>query len=811
MQPSRFALFLLAFLLLTLGTSAVSAKDSWIEVKSKNFTLVGNASEKDIRKVGTRLEQFRETFRLLFKQARLATDTPTIVVVFKSDGSYKQFKPKRADGKIDQFIAGYFQPGEDVNYITLSMEGDDRETFNTIFHESVHAFVEASLGKSEVPTWFNEGLAEYYSTFEIEQDQKVKLGLPKDIHLQLLSETRLIPLDTFFNLSNQQMQSGGSHSRSIFYAQSWAIIHYLMVNDKTAQLGQFLKLSTDGKDASAAFKEAFKTDYAAFEKDLKKYVKQSSYQYKLFAFKNKLVFENEMTATPLDDAASSFYLGDLLAHIHRLDDAEPFLANTLKLQPNSTAANTALGFVKLRQRKFDEARHYLEAAIRSDAKSYKAYYEYAYLLSREGRDEFGMGKEISTETAAKIREAAKKAIALNPSFMPSYDLIAYLSLQSGEQLDEAVTLLTNGLKYKPGDESTLIRLAEIHMRQRKLEEAEAVALRLAKRTDDDDVRQRANRLASSIRQMREFEERQSQRSQGSNDNVSTDAGGRPGLKNGVTKVVNAADIDKFKAEAMNYSINGWMRKPAEGEQRVIGRIQKIECKRGQVVLTVLSADKTLVLTAKDFQGLQMAVFVEGAESLNVGCGADLSRFNAVVSYGPKTPGGEITAIEIVPSDFRLLTKEELNEGPPRYIVYGNPNEPPPNKVEVAEEEKSEDEPKDPDAARRMAALNHIRNSLAQPRAGEKREFGFLDKIECGQSTAFFIFRTGTTKLKLLSDPAAAPSIRLFTPDLEGMRFGCGVKPIDFPVVFVYKENPPKKKGDGTIVAVDFVPKSFTLN
>ncbi|MDQ3130011.1 MAG: hypothetical protein M3Q99_04525, partial [Acidobacteriota bacterium] len=106
-------LFLCVLILLP---NSVAAKDEWLHVRSKNFNLIGNASDKDIRKVATKLEQFRETFRQLFSGANLNSPIPTNVVVFKSDGAYKPFKPKRADGKIDNFVAGYFQPGEDVNY-----------------------------------------------------------------------------------------------------------------------------------------------------------------------------------------------------------------------------------------------------------------------------------------------------------------------------------------------------------------------------------------------------------------------------------------------------------------------------------------------------------------------------------------------------------------------------------------------------------------------------------------------------------------------------------------------------------------------
>ncbi len=113
------------------------AKDEWISVRSKNFNLIGNAGEKDIRGVAQRLEQFRETFRRLFPNMRLSTPIQTNVVVFKSDSAYTPYKPKKADGKADKWVAGYFQSGEDVNYITLSVSGDRDSTYGTIFHEYV--------------------------------------------------------------------------------------------------------------------------------------------------------------------------------------------------------------------------------------------------------------------------------------------------------------------------------------------------------------------------------------------------------------------------------------------------------------------------------------------------------------------------------------------------------------------------------------------------------------------------------------------------------------------------------------------------
>ena len=97
---------LAALLFCLLCAQAAAAKDTWTSVRSQNFFLVGSASEKEIRQVATRLEQFRHVFTQLFPKVNFNTPVPTTVVVFKNDSAYKPFKPV-ADGKTVD-VAGYF-------------------------------------------------------------------------------------------------------------------------------------------------------------------------------------------------------------------------------------------------------------------------------------------------------------------------------------------------------------------------------------------------------------------------------------------------------------------------------------------------------------------------------------------------------------------------------------------------------------------------------------------------------------------------------------------------------------------------------
>ena len=64
----------LCFVVLVSHHSTVSAKDTWISVKTKNLHLIGNANEKEIRKVALKLEQFREVFTRLVPHLKYDTD-----------------------------------------------------------------------------------------------------------------------------------------------------------------------------------------------------------------------------------------------------------------------------------------------------------------------------------------------------------------------------------------------------------------------------------------------------------------------------------------------------------------------------------------------------------------------------------------------------------------------------------------------------------------------------------------------------------------------------------------------------------------
>src|SRR2546426_7584896 len=129
-----------------MGVRASYAADKWLEVRSRNFILVGNASESQIRRVGRNLEEFRAGFSNLFPAISREASSPITVVVFKDDAAFRPFKPLY-EGKPAN-VAGYFQAGSDANYIALT---GDTETPRVIYHEYVDSLTNEPA--SPLPRW----------------------------------------------------------------------------------------------------------------------------------------------------------------------------------------------------------------------------------------------------------------------------------------------------------------------------------------------------------------------------------------------------------------------------------------------------------------------------------------------------------------------------------------------------------------------------------------------------------------------------------------------------------------------------------
>ena len=321
-------------------------------VVSKNFLLVGYASERDIRQVALRLEQFREVVSRVLPNASMASPQTTVVLVFDTDRSFRPYKPLYQGKPKD--VTGYFQGGPDANYIALSLERGEA-SYPIIFHEYTHLMVRNVANAA--PVWFGEGLAEYYSTFALSADRKKALiGKPIDRHVALL-RGHFIPLKELLSVDRASPLYNDEQHRGLFYAESWAWVHFLLMGrqDRTRELVALLTAITAGTKVDDAFLTVFGTDPASFQSNLLNYVQQPSYQYVQYTLKEAVRDEKQTAAFPVSEAEWQAHLGDLLAHMGRLGDAEMRLESARALDPKLALTYASLGVVRMRQARREEA------------------------------------------------------------------------------------------------------------------------------------------------------------------------------------------------------------------------------------------------------------------------------------------------------------------------------------------------------------------------------------------------------------------------------------------------------------------------
>jgi hypothetical protein len=329
--------FLAAAAALAAVLPAFAASGALIE--TPHFVLAGHAGEENLRKVAANLELFHWGFLQFFDMPQAPVVRPTKVLLVRNNAERRALWPVFDGRPVD--VDGYFRRGENFDFIVLSAS---KATSRIAYHEYVHRLTSRHF--DGLPHWFQEGFAECFSNLEIEGgDGKLRLGRVITPHLALLRGKPLMPLEQLFAVTGDSSEYNEREPQQLFYAQSWAVVHYLMLGRGGAlrpQLDAFLVGLRRGEPAVPLFKRVFGMELRAFQKDVEGYVRERL-AWPIMEISNP----EEFTAADapirlLSDAEWQFHLGDLLVHSGRLPEAEVRLQNASRLDPLMVPAPTAI-------------------------------------------------------------------------------------------------------------------------------------------------------------------------------------------------------------------------------------------------------------------------------------------------------------------------------------------------------------------------------------------------------------------------------------------------------------------------------------
>jgi tetratricopeptide (TPR) repeat protein len=378
------------------------------------------------------------------------SSTPTTVIVFRDDASFTPFKPLY-QGR-PTAVSGYFLPGDDVNYIALSLDprGDP---YGTAFHEYVHLHVKDNIPGA--PLWLNEGLAELYESLQFSGSDAL-LGSPNHNYIYL-RQGELLPLKTLFSIGTDSPHYNEQDKAGIFYGESWALVHYLMLGDRARQdqFRQFLQRVGRGDDAAKAIEGAYGITIDTLEEELRWYIRRGNITAQRITGVADPQTYSSYTATQrsaLTDSEALYYLGDLSLHMGRYPVAEQGFKEAIARDPGFLPAYAALGTMYVEHRRYEDAKKYLQKAT-SSPQSYLVHYYYAYVLSREGMSANGEISQYSKEHAALIREQLLQSIKVSSNYAPAHYLLALVNFVSGERLDEAQEMAEKAQRLSPANKN----------------------------------------------------------------------------------------------------------------------------------------------------------------------------------------------------------------------------------------------------------------------------------------------------------------------------------------------------------------------
>lgn len=507
-MSARRARVCFVFVLLAAGARASLAKkpETWVEVRSPNFLVLTNANEKQGRRVAYQFEMIRAVFRQFFNLKGSTSDQRVIIIAARDEETLKTLLPEYWAKKGSVHPGGFYLGSTEKNYVALrldvSMDKEAYEPYEPVYHEYVHYLTRRML--SLLPLWMVEGLAEFYGNTRLEGKQVV-VGAPSSSNIMVLRQEKTLPLSTLFAIDASSPYYHEENKASIFYAESWALTHYLMTRDwreKTHRVNDFVKLLGQNVAAEEAARRTI-GDPKVLEEELNLYIGR-------FAFTVARepappgVDQDSFQTAEISDAESLARRADFMALDHHDQQAQEMLDEALKLDPKLAIAYESMGFLLTQQGKVDEATKWYSQAVALNSQSYMANYLYAVSLFK--------GK-LDDQAAAQAESSLRAAIRIAPDFAPAYSALGWLLATRHKDLEEAYRMTLTAVSLEPGDVHHRLNSALVLEIMGRFDDAirvAKIASAMAKTLEDQ---ARAAAILSNAQQYQEFQKRVQEREQ----------------------------------------------------------------------------------------------------------------------------------------------------------------------------------------------------------------------------------------------------------------------------------------------------------
>ena len=408
--------------------AAAAPHGKWVEARSPNFIVVSNAGEGQARKVAVQFERIRALFRDSLPYAKQSSSPVITILAVKDEDSLRELLP-------EYWTKGHAHPGGifinryDQLQIAVNLSAQYENAYEAVYHEYYHSVTVPFF--PGLPTWVAEGLADFYGNSTI-GDKTADVGLPS---AGLIDELRVtnnfIPLDVLFKVDHSSPYYNEQNKVSVFYAESWALVHYFMLGDNGAHKGAFgayLQAPSEGASQDEAAAKAF-GDLHKLQDELKAYA--GRFLFPALKIPAPPKPSGDIAVRALSDASVDAYSGGFLALHEQFDQAEPLLKEAVQLDPRLALAQRNLALLHYFRHEGAEALASLSAAIALDSEDADLRYFRAELTFQD-----------LSRTDPQIEDDLRRAIAAKPDFAAPYGLLGFYLLSNNDKIRGSAGLRT---------------------------------------------------------------------------------------------------------------------------------------------------------------------------------------------------------------------------------------------------------------------------------------------------------------------------------------------------------------------------------
>ena len=499
MPTSRF--FVALLLIATVLASPVSAAEPhWIQVASSHFLVLTDGDEKQGREVAVRFEQMRAVFGQLLARDRVNLSLPVDIIALKSDDEYGNAAPS-PQGK-PTFEAGFSIPGQDREFFVLDLA--EADNWRAISHEFARMLLNCNYPPT--PAWFDNGFAQYFASLHLDNKQMqigddpepmsairqsllgklTRTGNPPQALVDLLSKSTWMTLSALFTAQPEGPPS--DNHQTLFYAQSWIVLHYLIDKNKLPETGTYFGLVQNDKlPVEEAIQKAYGMTAAQLDQAVKDYFRSA------FPAPAGRVPAGPMvptlapvtyddvgiTTTAVPEANARSMVAEMDLRLPERHDQTRQLLETIAKQPatDNAIAHRALGWDHLVKGEFDLATEEFSTAEELDNRDIWSRYYMALTRYREAQSS---GQEV--RGLANMMQDLHVVLGWKPEFAEAYFMLGWAQ-RSGGGVHAAMDTMPAAIRLAPRNQSYLLEMARVYLAAKDWDAGTALLQQLSASAD----------------------------------------------------------------------------------------------------------------------------------------------------------------------------------------------------------------------------------------------------------------------------------------------------------------------------------------